>query len=315
LTRGFNDIQCAFDSVGQESSPSFYYSLACDNGGFDLDRPPFESGGVNMGRALLGSTRGAVAMVANSRWGWIGSSYIFQKAYFDSLFAHPSEPALAAMYRAQKALWYYRDLIYGQVFLGDPLTCLYTTIPRILSAQARDSAGKCLVTATSPQGRESGISITLSDTNGIIETGVTGNDGAVTLTVDLVYGHQYTISSASQGTTRTITSFTPSITTDVNDDQSALPGQFALHQNYPNPFNPSTMISFDLPKAARITLSILNILGQEIDRPVDRTLSAGTHAIEWESRDQHGHSVASGVYFYRLSCDEFTETRKLVLVR
>lgn len=315
LTRGFTDIQCAFDSVGQASSPSFYYSLACDNAGFDLDRPPFASGGVNMGRALLGSARGAVAMVANSRWGWINSSYVLHKAYFDSLFAHPGEPAIAAMYRAQKALWYYRDLIYGQLFLGDPLTSLYTTTPRILNAQAQDSAGICRVSVTSSLGRESNIAVTLSDTNGIIESGVTGSDGTVILAVDLIYGHQYTISCAGVAATRFVTSFTPSLATDANDDQSTIPEQFALYQNYPNPFNPSTVISFDLPKSVRVTISILNILGQEIDRPVDQAFSAGTHQVEWDSRDHYGRPLASGVYFYRLSCDDFTETRKLVLVR
>lgn len=315
LTRGYTYVQCAFDSVGNESSPSFYYSLACDNGGFDLDRPPFTTDGVNMSRTLLGSTRGAVAMVANSRWGWVGSSHFLHKDYFDSLFAHPGEPAIAAMHRSQKALWYYRDLIYGQLFFGDPLTCLYTSIPRKLTSQVRDSAGKCLVTVTSPHGRESGIVITLSDTSGIIENGVTRNDGTITLATDLIYGHQYAISCAGLGTTRSLAAFTPTITTDIHDDQSALPEQFALHQNYPNPFNPSTVISFDLPKPVKVTLSILNILGQEIDRPVDRILSAGTHQIEWDSRDQHGRSVASGVYFYRLSCEEFIETRKLALIR
>jgi hypothetical protein len=315
LTGGYSDIQCAFDSLGRELSPSFYYSLACDNGGFDLDRPPFTSGGVNMGRALLGSTRGAVAMVANSRWGWISSSYFLHKAFFDSLFVHPDEPAIAAMYRAQKALWYYRDLIYGQVFLGDPLTRLYTSLPRKLTVAAKDSSGYYVATVSSPHGRENGIGMILSDSSGILEVGTTSGDGTLAFTTALALGHAYAITAVGSGTTIGQVHLTPSITTGIDDSRSVIPLDYALYQNYPNPFNPSTVISFDLPKPARITLSILNVLGQEIDRPVDRTLPSGTHAIEWNSRDQHGRSVASGVYFYRLSCDEFTETRKLALVR
>jgi hypothetical protein len=316
LTRGYGSIQCAFDSVGRESSPSFYYSLACDNGGFDLDRPPFATDGVNMGRDLLGSTRGAVAFVANSRWGWVGSSYFLHKAFFDSLFAHPDDPAINAMYRSQQAMWYYRDLVYGQVFLGDPLTRIYTSLPRKLTVAAKDSSGHCVATVLSPRGRESSIALTLSDSTGILELGTTSGDGSVTFSTLLVLGHTYTVTARGSGTTIGQIALTPSITTDIAGGQSSTPLDFALHQNYPNPFNPTTVISFDLPKNTRVTLTVVNLLGQEIDRPVEQQLlPAGSHLIEWNGHDRNGRPVASGVYFYRLTCDEFTDVRKLALVR
>lgn len=315
LTGGYSDVQCAFDSVGRESSPSFYYSLACDNGGFDLDRPPFTTGGTNMGRALLGSSRGAVAMIANTRWGWINSSYFLHKAFFDSLFAHPEEPAIAAMYRAQQAYWYYRDLVYGQVFLGDPLTKIYTSIPRKLTVSARDSGGFCVATVSSPQGREQGIVLTLSDSSGILESGISSGDGSVTFTVELVLGHSYAVNAFGSGTTVGQASLTPSITTDVAEDDDLLPSDFALYQNYPNPFNPSTMISFDLPRPARVALTIVNLLGQVVAKLVEQDFSAGRQQIEWDGYDKYNRPVASGVYFYHLSCDDFSATRKLVLIR
>lgn len=315
LTGGYSDIQCAFDSVGQESSPSFYYSLACDNGGFDLDRPPFTTGGTNMGRALLGSSRGAVAMVGNTRWGWINSSFFLHKAFFDSLFAHPDEPAIAAMYRAQQTFWYYRDLVYGQVFLGDPLTRIYTSMPRKLTVTAKDSAGFCVATVSSPQGREQGIVLTLSDSSGLLESRVSSNNGSVTFATELALGRSYAVFATGSRTTVGHVALTPSITTDVREDRDMMPSDYSLYQNYPNPFNPSTVISFDLPKATKVTLTIINLLGQEISRPVEQFLPAGLHRIEWDGRDNYGRPVASGVYFYRLSSDEFSATRKLALVR
>ncbi len=315
LTGGYSDIQCAFDSLGSESAPSFYYSLACDNAGWDLDRPPFATEGTNMGRDLIGSSGGAVAMVGNTRWGWIGSSFLLHKAFFDSLFAHPDQPAIMAMYRAQQTYWYYRDLVYGQVFLGDPLTKIYTTQPRLLAVNATAEGGTFIATVTSPTGPEIGVEIILSDSNGVIETQLSASDGSVTFDSDLSLGQTYSVTAAGENTTVGIATLTPSIVLGVDDDQNSVPSQYALNQNYPNPFNPSTEISFDLPKSAYVSLVIFNMLGQEVARPLTQVMSAGTHQVNWRGCNEQGDALASGVYLYRLTADNFSATRKLVLVR
>ncbi len=315
LSEGFGDIQCPFDSLSNASSPAFYYSLACDNGGFDLDRPPFTSTGVQMSRALLGSSRGAVAMVANSRWGWIGSSYLLQKSFFDSLFAHPDQPAIAAMYESQAVLWYYRDLVYGQVFLGDPTVRVYTGTPRRLSTTVRDSLGIVYVQVRSESGPESGATVIISDSGQIVATGVSGPDGTAALTADLGLGESYTVTAHATGTTVAQSRYVPSIVTDVTEGSGSQPIAFALFANYPNPCNPSTIISFDLPVPAPTTLALFNVTGQEVARLVDSRLSAGHHVVSWDGRNALGQSVASGVYFYRLTSADFTQTRKMALVR
>jgi hypothetical protein len=315
LTQGYDNVQCPFDSLSIESSPAFYYSLACDNGGFDLDRPPFTNASAQMGRALLGSTRGAVAMLANSRWGWTSTSYLLQKSFFDSLFAHPERPAIAAMYAAQMAYWYYRDLVYGQVFLGDPTMHVQANVPRKLSVDPELTAEGCIVAVFSSQGPEGGVTVILADSGTIIASAITGLDGSATLTTGIRLGHTYTISAVGAGTMISYSQFVPSIITSVNDQGNSLPIQYALFQNYPNPFNPSTTISFDLPIATDVTLTLYNVLGQIVDVLVDRKLPAGHHAISWEGSDSHGRQIASGVYYYRLTTKEFSETRKLVLVR
>ncbi len=72
-----------------------------------------------------------------------------------------------------------------------------------------------------------------------------------------------------------------------------LPEAFALYQNYPNPFNPSTRIAFALPRAARVSLQVYNVLGQQVATLVEGELGAGRHEATW-----HARQFASGLYFY-----------------
>ena len=89
-----------------------------------------------------------------------------------------------------------------------------------------------------------------------------------------------------------------------------LPREFSLGQNYPNPFNPTTEINFALPTACDVTLEIYNITGQRVTTLVDSYLEAGQHSVLWDAS-----SNASGVYFYRLTAGEFTETKKMMLLK
>jgi hypothetical protein len=100
------------------------------------------------------------------------------------------------------------------------------------------------------------------------------------------------------------------ITTDVQRISSQIPSTFSLHQNYPNPFNPTTKIRYDLPHESRVTLSVFNLLGQEIVRLVDTHQSAGQYEVPFEAS-----GLSSGVYFYRIQAGAYTHTKKMVIVR
>jgi len=88
-----------------------------------------------------------------------------------------------------------------------------------------------------------------------------------------------------------------------------------LKQNYPNPFNPTTTISFNLPKAENVNLSIYNVKGQLVKTLANDRLNAGDHNIVWNGLDNNNNQTASGVYFYKLSAGNFSEMKKMVLVK
>ncbi|MBL7075457.1 T9SS type A sorting domain-containing protein [candidate division KSB1 bacterium] len=96
----------------------------------------------------------------------------------------------------------------------------------------------------------------------------------------------------------------------IADEGFILPDVYVLHHNYPNPFNPITTIKYGLPKKSEVTLKIFNILGREVTTLVNEHQPAGYHLISW---DASGHS--SGIYFYQIQAGDFSQTRKLILLK
>lgn len=96
---------------------------------------------------------------------------------------------------------------------------------------------------------------------------------------------------------------------EPDDPGVILPESYVLYQNYPNPFNPSTVIRFDLPRRGEYRLEIINVLGQTVYVASDVT-GPGRVGVEW-----NGEGFASGAYFYRLTAGEYTQTRKMMLLK
>ncbi|MGD8779397.1 MAG: polysaccharide deacetylase family protein [Ignavibacteria bacterium] len=104
---------------------------------------------------------------------------------------------------------------------------------------------------------------------------------------------------------------TKSNTTGVEDNyQGSIPDGFLLYQNYPNPFNPSTTINYSIINSGPVTLKIYDSLGQEIETLVDKVMQPGEYRVEWNARN-----LPSGEYFYKLSIDDYSQTKKMVLLK
>jgi hypothetical protein len=106
-----------------------------------------------------------------------------------------------------------------------------------------------------------------------------------------------------------------SLTTGINDELAVLPTETRLMNNYPNPFNPSTKIAFTLKNAGAVRLDIYNMLGQKVRTLVDSRFDAGEHFAIWDGRDDSGSPSASGTYFVKMTTDNFTSTKKMVLLK
>jgi len=91
--------------------------------------------------------------------------------------------------------------------------------------------------------------------------------------------------------------------------------RFELGQNEPNPFNPTTRIRFSLPSRSRVSLRIYDVRGKYINTLVEDSYAAGPHSVVWNGKDSDGNEVASGLYFYRLSTEGRTESRKMLLLK
>jgi hypothetical protein len=105
---------------------------------------------------------------------------------------------------------------------------------------------------------------------------------------------------------------TASMPTAVNDEKINL-STFNLYQNYPNPFNPSTVISYSIPSASQVNLTVYNSLGQQVAELVNENQSAGVHSVVFNSSVLSG--ISSGVYFYRLKAGSIDKTRKMLLIK
>jgi len=93
------------------------------------------------------------------------------------------------------------------------------------------------------------------------------------------------------------------------------PNQFLLLQNFPNPFNPVTFITYTVPNLSYIHIFIYNLAGQEVHTLVSEMKAPGQYNVSWDGTDRLGNSVSSGIYFYELRGNEFSEMRKMIFMK
>ncbi len=105
---------------------------------------------------------------------------------------------------------------------------------------------------------------------------------------------------------------TPDNSGDIGDDalDGGIPKRFAVSQNYPNPFNPSTTIGFSIPTRSGVRITVYNILGQEIRILLNEEKQAGYYTVTWDVS-----AIAGGIYFYRITAGDYTECKKMILLK
>ncbi len=122
------------------------------------------------------------------------------------------------------------------------------------------------------------------------------------------YKFNYAVAWGNGGTL--VANQNPGFIIGINHVSSKIPNRYELVQNYPNPFNPTTKIKFELPNATFVKLTVYDVTGREVETLVNDRLAAGVYEASFD-----GSRFASGVYFYRMVTDGYSETRKMMLVR
>ena len=98
--------------------------------------------------------------------------------------------------------------------------------------------------------------------------------------------------------------------TGVSTISSEVPDKYILHQNYPNPFNASTVISYQLPVISNVVIKVYDVQGREVRTLVNERMGAGTYEVRFD-----GTGLNSGVYFYRLKTDDYSETKRMMFIK
>ena len=98
-------------------------------------------------------------------------------------------------------------------------------------------------------------------------------------------------------------------------DLNLIPDVYALHQNYPNPFNPVTTLRYDLPEDAMVSITIYDVMGRRVKSLVNTTQAAGYRSVRWDATNSFGEPVSAGMYIYMIQAGQFTQTKKMVLLK
>jgi len=107
----------------------------------------------------------------------------------------------------------------------------------------------------------------------------------------------------------------PADVKEILNSDNGKPSQFSLSQNYPNPFNPVTNFQFTLPKSAHVRIDVFNIVGQKVKTLLDEEMKPGVYVVDWDGKDMSGNPVSSGIYFYKIRAGDFSDTKRMVLLK
>jgi len=105
------------------------------------------------------------------------------------------------------------------------------------------------------------------------------------------------------------------LTAIFQEPVAVIPQAFILHQNYPNPFNPETKINFEVTQTVQVAINVFDILGQKVKTLVNNEFSSGSYTVDWDGRSENGSQLSSGVYIYQMRAGEFTQIRRMVMMK
>lgn len=311
-----------FNEMTPGPHPGIHMSIGCDHGGFDMDTPPFAPGfGESVAERLLFTEQGgAVAFVGQSRWGWVSSSYRMLEEFYTQVGTETT-PNHIGVYQvlARSSLPHYRDLSLGNNLYGDPEMPVWKDIPSewsVVSPTTYEGGGSpWIVEIHDATGPVSGAMVTVALGDSVWEVGSTGGDGNVASFLDLPVEAEVILTVSKPGYRVYIDTVPHAIVSDIGDEEESDNGISDSFANSPNPFNPSTTVRFSLSQPGLVSLTIYDILGRTVRRLIEADYETGTYDVQFDGHDDHGQSLASGMYLARLTGVGASKTLKMVLLR
>ena len=108
----------------------------------------------------------------------------------------------------------------------------------------------------------------------------------------------------------------PVVSTHSDETWGIIPDVTELGKNFPNPFNPTTTISFSIPQTSQfVKLAIYNLKGQKVTTLIGEVLPVGRHSVAWDGKDENGNRVSPGIYFYKMDTNNYSQTKKMILMK
>jgi len=100
-----------------------------------------------------------------------------------------------------------------------------------------------------------------------------------------------------------------------NSSDISIPTQFTLHQNYPNPFNPITTLKYDLPEDSFVDITVYDMRGNVVNNLIKMNQKSGSNSTQWDATNNQGETVSAGVYLYKIQVRDFSQTKKIILLK
>ena len=100
-----------------------------------------------------------------------------------------------------------------------------------------------------------------------------------------------------------------------NDNDVQSPSSFKLYSNYPNPFNPVTTLRYDLPEHGLVNITIYDMLGKVVNNLINKNQNSGSKSVQWDATNNQGEPVSAGVYLYKIQAGNFSQTKKMILLK
>jgi hypothetical protein len=303
--------------------PAIQYSISCDLAALDFDtgifRPPPYISPYCFAESYLFEPGAGVAFLGNTRWGWVSSSYNLERRFLIHVLNDSTSVLSVAEALSKIDCPNYRDIGYGHNLFGDPSMSIWLSVDGHLSLEGPTELEvgqpqQVQYTVFNGPDRIAGATVCLYKPGEIFEVATTNSAGHASFNIEPQNDGYLTI-------TATMPRYIPSQITAIIgtpagiDDEPELPEKPVVYQNYPNPFNPRTTIEFYLPARGRADIAIFDIGGRLVRELASGQFAAGSNRVFWDSKDNSGQAVSSGIYFYKFSSGSTVSVKQMTVVK